>query len=544
MTWRPLRFCRAAPLLRLAAAAGVGAFATASARDARAWYFPEHVVIAHDGLMRLPPEIREVIKDAVARARADGLDVCGRVDVLLEEIAENKPLSTRMLLSEVRVDCVPYEALPALAGDHASSAAELRTVLTTPKGIEITSAVAYEWRRYKEAVERERAPSLERMSFVHELDVAFYFIDPGYELRAQKTHAHFVDAGRPMETLLAATERGDADDSLSQFLAHHIRSLERAARGDTTEAILEHAFALHFLEDAFAAGHLVMTEATWAQGNAHVRQRHDFYNARGLLLRRALSAESCDTLGSSSLELSGLTPCWMTTGDGYLGASPDASDRLHAARAVTKAELEFALAIDSHRVVAAAEAFGEREQITLGQLVDPVPWWTVKESQRRDLRESPSRTLRLVQAAAVAVEHLRTDVAPMPAIEVSSLVTLASSMRRCSRTPSTPACRRQSSTPHSPRRRTAHRAAPAARSTSVQSGLVSFGRLPSGRRRRPTQARCKASRSMISGGPSNCWQRRTPRSSFLRTRPSTSWLPRSASRPACPIDGAPTFPDV
>jgi hypothetical protein len=222
--------------------------------------------------------------------------------------------------------------------------------------------------RFKEALDRLPNSSLERMSFVHELDVAFYFIDPGYELRAQAKRAHFVDAGRPIgDVVRAAAAVGDVDNSLGQFLAHHLRSLELASRGNAADAILEHAFAMHFFQDAFAAGHLVMTAEPWKHGNARARQRHDFYDAKSLAVGRAMSVERCPALGLGSLELSGLTPCWMTTGDGYLGLSPDASDRLHVARAVTKAELEFALALDSTRVVAAAEALSEREQLALGQ---------------------------------------------------------------------------------------------------------------------------------------------------------------------------------
>jgi hypothetical protein len=388
-----------------------------SARDAQAWYFPEHVVIAHDGLMELPGEIRDVVRDAASRARSDGVPLCARVDMPLEDIAEDRPLVTRMVRSEVRVDCVPYSALPALAGDHASSAAELRTVLTTQKGVEITSAVVYEWRRFKEALERLPAPSLERMSFVHDLDVAFYFIDPGYDVRAQATRAHFVDAGRSLDDVMRSAARGDVESALAQFLVHHLRSLELAARGDTTEAILEHAFAIHFLQDAFAAGHLVMTAATWGHGNAHVRQRHDFYNARGLPVGRALSRAPCTELGESVLDLAGLTPCWMTSGDGFLGLSPDASDRSHAARAVAKAELEFALAIDPDRVLVAVGELGEREQVAIGTLVDPAPWWTVRASERRDLRANPSSAMRLLRAAASAVGKLRSSQT-LPAIRV------------------------------------------------------------------------------------------------------------------------------
>ena len=143
-----------------------------------------------------------------ARAR-EGLALCDRVDASLEDVVEPKALVTPMIRSHVRVACVPYAALGALAGDHASSVPELRAVLASPKAIEIASAVAYKWSRFQEALGRLPNTSLERMSFVHELDVVFYFIDPGYELRAQASRAHFVDAGRP-STSPSATRPGRA----------------------------------------------------------------------------------------------------------------------------------------------------------------------------------------------------------------------------------------------------------------------------------------------------------------------------------------------
>jgi hypothetical protein len=404
---------------RLLAGLCAAAATLASAGEAHAWYFPEHVVIAHDGIMQLPPELRDVLRDAVAHARADGLSLCVRVDVPLEEIAQKRALDTRMVHSELDAGCVPYAALSALAGDHASSVAELRTVLTTVKGVEITSAAAYEWSRFQAALGRLPNSSLERMSFVHSLDVAFYFIDPGYELRAQATQAHFADGGRRIDESVRRAATGNVDSSLGQFLAHHLRSLQLAARGAVTEALLEHGFAMHFLQDSFAAGHLVMTEETWKSGNASARRRHDFFNAKGLAVGRATAVEPCPELGAGALELTGLTPCWVTTGDGYLGTSPDATDRLHAARAVTRAEVELALALEPRRVVAAVEAFGDREQLAMGHLVEPSPWWTVGASERRKLHASAARTLRLVRAAAGAIDQLRNG-ATIPAIDVGS----------------------------------------------------------------------------------------------------------------------------
>jgi hypothetical protein len=380
--------------LRLLAGACAAAAVLASSRDGLAWYFPEHVAIAHDAVEALPPAIREVLGGAVAQARAEGLPLCPRVGASLEDVTQRRPLATPMIQTAVTVECLPYAALGALAGDHASSARELRAVVASAKAIEIASAVAYEWSRFQDALRQLPNRSIERMSFVHELDVVFYFIDPGYELRAQATRAHFATAGRPLETVVRdAARTGSVDDALGQFLAHHLRSLELAVQKHPSEAILEHAFALHFLQDAFAAGHLVMTAETWKAGNDQARARHDYFDAKGLAVGRAMSV--------------GLPSCWVTSGDGYLGLSADASDRAHAARAVAKAEVQFALALDPARVVAAAEAMGERDQVALGDLVDPTPWWTVEKADRSSATASPARAVRLLRAQAVALERLR-----------------------------------------------------------------------------------------------------------------------------------------
>jgi hypothetical protein len=381
--------------------------------DARAWYFPEHVVIADDGIAQLAPAVRQVLEDAVERARRDGLALCRAVDVRFEDVAQQKQLVTRMMRSDVSVPCVPYSALPALAGDHASSPRELRAVLTSAKGIEITSAAAFEWRRFRKETERGPTTSLERMSFVHELDVDFYFIDPGYELRAQATRAHFADAGRPLADVARGVVTGAIDNSLGQFLVHHIRSLASAAHDDVTEALLEHGFAVHFLQDAFSAGHLSMTKALWSKvGNPGARRRHDFFNAKGLRVARALNVAPCTTLGIGFTD-GGVSPCWTTSGDGYLGVYPDSTDRVHAARAVAKADLELAIALAPKRVAEAVAAMPVREQAAIGELLEPVPWWTLDTIERSKSVASAPRARRLVDAAVSAIGRLaQTALAP------------------------------------------------------------------------------------------------------------------------------------
>lgn len=389
---------------------------------ASAWYFPEHVVLAGDGHATLAPEVRSIIRDAVAEARRDGFKLCEQTELTLEQVLTAGPLVTAMIRTPASVSCIPYAALPGLAGDHASDVDELRTVLAGTKGIDLVSAVAYEWRRFRANALRGQT-SLDRMSYVHDLDVALYFIDSGYVTRARATRVHFRDVGRTFDAVLRDLgAEGRIDDLLGRFVFHHVRSLALAAGGKRVDALLEHAFAIHFLEDAFAAGHLVMSDASWAEGRDAVRLRHDAFNAEGLRVTRAMSHEPCSTLASNSLELAGLPPCWTTSGDGYLGLTPDASDRLHATAAVSRAELAFAVALDPERIEAYASELGEREVVSLGAKLDPSPWWTADASLRHTLPDGPRYARRLVRTAVASVAKLRElRVPPSAGVDVARI---------------------------------------------------------------------------------------------------------------------------
>ena len=272
-----------------------GLAALLASTTANAWYFPEHVVLLGDGHNALAPELRAIIAEAVAAARREGLNLCERTDLSLDEVLKSTPLRTPMIRTPASVACVPYVALPGLAGDHASDVDELRTVLTGSKGVELVSTVAYEWRRFRESALRGQS-SLDRMSFVHDLDVALYFIDSGYVTRARATRVHFRDVGRPFDDVLRdLASQGRIDDQLGRIVFHHMRSLILAANGKRVEALLEHAFAIHFLEDAFASGHLAMSDASWALGRDAVRLRHDAFND---FAGRPDLANKIDTLAS------------------------------------------------------------------------------------------------------------------------------------------------------------------------------------------------------------------------------------------------------
>ena len=155
-----------------------GAFTLLASSHANAWYFPEHVVLMGDGHAALAPEVRAIIRDAVTAARAEGLKLCEGTERTLEDVLTQSPLVTAMVRTPASAPCIPYAALPGLAGDHASDVDELRTVLTGTKGIDLVSVVVYEWRRFRTSALRGQT-SLDRMSYVHDLDVALYFIDSG-----------------------------------------------------------------------------------------------------------------------------------------------------------------------------------------------------------------------------------------------------------------------------------------------------------------------------------------------------------------------------
>lgn len=109
--------------------------------------------------------------------------------------------------------------------------------------------------------------SLAPRDLVRVLDVASQLIDADYVSRAKDAKTHFHDGTSNMSTVVRRAALGDLDNALAQLLAHHARSMQLALRSrlesgkqrDRTraEALLEHAFALHFIEDGLAGGHVV-----------------------------------------------------------------------------------------------------------------------------------------------------------------------------------------------------------------------------------------------------------------------------------------------
>jgi TRAP-type C4-dicarboxylate transport system substrate-binding protein len=74
---------------------------------ADAWYFPEHVVLMGDGHATLAPEVRDIIGEAVAAARAEGFKLCEGTERTLEDVLTQSPLVTAMVRTPASAPCVP-----------------------------------------------------------------------------------------------------------------------------------------------------------------------------------------------------------------------------------------------------------------------------------------------------------------------------------------------------------------------------------------------------------------------------------------------------
>jgi hypothetical protein len=168
----------------------------------------------------------------------------------------------------------------------------LGTVLTAPwiLGVEKVSA------RLKAQLAAATRRS-DRTNAVRNSDLALERTDPEYVTRASSNNAHFLLA-RPDINMdpeayarLALGPKAEVN-ALATYVWYHLRALDRArsisrglvpadARANAVRAALaDEAFAMHFLEDSFAAGHIA---GNW--GRTTVRKgTHDFYSERGLAL--------------------------------------------------------------------------------------------------------------------------------------------------------------------------------------------------------------------------------------------------------------------
>jgi hypothetical protein len=275
-------------------------------RPASAWVYPEHRDIAILGIEDLDPE---------RKAQFDGLWADARIGHE-KRLCEQGADSAQGVMPE----CIDWAAMSAIAGDHSCSSKQLFDTVSSSEWIlevaEVAAQLKVDLLRVSKAssvtsttsgsgligglrsqVESE-AVRADRINALRIADVRLQRADPEYATRAGSNNAHFLLARPTVDfsrreylesTLLAGSEL----NAVGVWGHYHLSALQKATRlarenltseerAALTRAMLaDEAFALHFMEDVFAAGHVA---GTWGD----VSQRkgtHDYYNASGLEVR-------------------------------------------------------------------------------------------------------------------------------------------------------------------------------------------------------------------------------------------------------------------
>lgn len=266
MTARSGRVRRAAILLL------AGLF---SAAFARAWIYSEHRAITAQGIDTLEPARRRALDD-LWRAAREGHDarLCAAADAGDQG---------------GRPDCIDLSAWPAVAADHACSPDEMLAVVLDSAWILDIASIAG---KTGAAIARARNESDRRNAQMNG-DLRLERADLEYSARARANGAHHMlprTAGDPGQYLAETLRSGAPPNVIGLYALFHAAALRRAAHfppegADAAAAAAEarlilalESVALHFLEDAYAAGHV----AGLGGPTAVLKGTHDYYNEHGI----------------------------------------------------------------------------------------------------------------------------------------------------------------------------------------------------------------------------------------------------------------------
>ncbi len=276
-------------------------FGTVTAGVSFAWVYPEHRDIAVWAVQKLSADQRAVLDRLWTEART------GHEERLCSQAADTRQAE--------RPSCIDWAAWPAISGDHSCSAASmLDTVLGTKWILGVADVAAVLKKNLEDAnAQLRKAPVPEgfasdfrrrldsekvraqRVNALRDSDIKLQRLDKEYATRAGANNAHFllarprVDIGG-VEYVRHCLSEGAELNALGVYAWYHLSALEQASRLSqeglgpenraelARAALADEAFAIHFLEDAFASGHVA---GTW--GSASQRKgTHDYYNEHGL----------------------------------------------------------------------------------------------------------------------------------------------------------------------------------------------------------------------------------------------------------------------
>jgi hypothetical protein len=273
------------------------------ASTAFGWVYPEHRDIAIAAVESLNPE---------RRAEFDGLWREARITQekrLCEQGADSA--------QGVTPACIDWAALAAIAGDHSCSSRDLASIVLQSPWIlsvaDVAAQLKVDLSRIDVLPPTEQVPGskdaiadfqrrmqsegarAQRVNALRTADNRLQRADPQYATRAGSNNAHFLlprpSTGMTVREYAELTMRAGSEISaMGVYTWYHLSAMQKATRlaneqlaPEVREALaramlFDEAFALHFLEDVFAAGHV---SGTWGDTSQR-KGTHDLYNESGL----------------------------------------------------------------------------------------------------------------------------------------------------------------------------------------------------------------------------------------------------------------------
>lgn len=242
-----------------------------------AWVYPEHREIALRAVESLPSDYRILLDSLWQQARI------GYESRLCETVID--PLQT------IELDCLDFAAWSAISGDHSCSSENMLDVVLNSDWILDVARINAELKVDLAVAERRD----QVINSLRKSDLRLQKADPEYATRAGSNNVHFLlslhDVNMDMNAYIdSCLADGVEINSIGAYFIYHSSALKKASSlnqndlspGVRSRIILstlaDEAYAQHFLEDMFAAGHAA---GTWGD----VSQRkgtHDYYNEHGL----------------------------------------------------------------------------------------------------------------------------------------------------------------------------------------------------------------------------------------------------------------------
>jgi hypothetical protein len=245
------------------------------AAPAHSWVFPEHVEIT-----------RRAVRDLYVEGTPTERALLATVNAVLGLCEE-----------DFSAHCATFASLVALAGDHGCTPRALRTTLDEASRNEEhwlwrVLTVARETRKNLKAADRS-AP--DREDIRRQMHVDMQSADARYLARALVDYSHFQHMRSSASTrdvrryLSAAFTAAGPANATASYANYHVVALRLAAeavrisgslqrRDWLARAFMAEAFALHFLEDSFSAGHFV---GHWGDEATRLGT-HDYYSRTGV----------------------------------------------------------------------------------------------------------------------------------------------------------------------------------------------------------------------------------------------------------------------